>query len=162
MFVSFRPANGGFASSLVVGDYGSITDKTELTLSKSEQIYQWHIEELKSALSEIQDYRNSRKLIPARKVWQVGHLVHQLKDRMQDIGLEIDSLYDHLIRDLKVNRKWLEKAIILRRYIPRIEIIPRPLNWGQLEKGTRRKSIELLGDALGRVKDKGVSLDDVE
>jgi len=61
-----------------------------------------------------------------------------LKDSLEILGLQLDSMYKHLTRDLGVKKKWLEKVIILRRYIENEEIIPQSLNWGRCEKGTRK------------------------
>jgi hypothetical protein len=65
-----------------------------------------------------------------------------------EAALEIEDLYAHLVRDVGAKRKWLEKAIILRRYVPREDMIPADLNWGRIEKGTRRAAEKIFSDAL--------------
>jgi len=42
---------------------------------------------------------------------------------------------------LGVKKKWLEKAIIFRRYVDDKNAIPKNLNWGKCEKGTKIGSI---------------------
>jgi len=68
-------------------------------------------------------------------------------DALAELSLEIDDVYKHLVRDLGAKRKWLEKAIIFRRYLPTQDLIPQSLNWGRCEKGTRRVA-ERLRDGL--------------
>ena len=63
-----------------------------------------------------------------------------LNDNLSKIDLQIDNTYYHLVRDLGVNRKWLEKVVIFRRYIQQIELIPETAIWGSFEKGTRSES----------------------
>ena len=78
--------------------------------------------------------------MPARDVWKVGDVVFKLTEDLRSLALEVDDLYAHLTRDIGVKRKWLEKAIILRRYVPDRKAIPAQLNWGRIEKGTKRSA----------------------
>jgi hypothetical protein len=88
-------------------------------------------------IKEIQALRNNRKLLPAFKIWQLGNAIFELQHNLNKLFLQLDGLYDHLVRDLGVKRKWLEKVIIFRRYLPDENAIPQSLNWGRCEKGTR-------------------------
>lgn len=110
----------------------------EAVLRKATNIYEKSITRIRSMLVEIQAERDNRKPIAARKIWQIGHIIFELRDQLERLSLQLDSVYDHLVRDLGVRRKWLEKVIILRRHLPDKALIPKSLNWGCCEKGTRR------------------------
>ena len=115
----------------------------EILIQKATKIYKNSIAKLMSIIAEINKCKMDKKKVAARKVWLVGNEVYKLRDDLEGLGLQLDGVYDHLTRDLGAKKKWLEKAIILRRYIPEIELIPEALNWGKLEKGTRRKTERL-------------------
>ncbi len=121
----------------------SIKMKPEILLLKATKIYSSSINRINSVLMEIRKYRENRMPIPARLIWKIGDIIFMLRDDLKHIGLQLDGLYDHLTRDLKVKRKWLEKVIILRRYVSDKNLIPKSLNWGSLEKGTGRKAKKL-------------------
>ena len=137
-FVSFEPKNEQFIGLLSIeAALGAERDLEDL-LREATNIYKRYITRMRSVLVEIQVVRANRKLIPARKVWQIGDTIFQLRDELERQGLQLDGVYDHLTRDLGVKRKWLEKVIILRRYLSDKALIPKSLNWGRCEKGTRR------------------------
>ena len=137
-FVSFEPANGAFRAFLSMdaaldGD----TDPQDLA-REAVAVYQRQVGHLRAAVHQIDALRKTRRRVSARKVWQVGDLVFRLTRELADLELELDGLYDHLTRDVGVKRKWLEKAVILRRYVDDVSLIPQSLNWGRIEKGTAR------------------------
>lgn len=137
-FVSFEPARGKFVGFLSIeAAVGSERDP-EAVLAEATEVYGQSVAGMRSALGEIETARASGTLIPARKVWRLGHIIFGLTDELAELGLQMDGMYDHLTRDLAVKKKWLEKVVILRRYIPEEAMIPETLNWGRCEKGTRR------------------------
>ena len=115
----------------------------EATLRQAAEIYKRAIKRMRSLVVEIRRARADHKPIRARKMWDIGQAVFLLRDRLESLSLELDNLYDHLVRDLGVKRKWLEKAIIFRRYLPHKQLIPTSLRWGRCEKGTRRVALKL-------------------
>jgi hypothetical protein len=123
---------------LILGD-----DDPELKLKKAIEVYQRSIVKMRNLVKQIQNFRDNRKLLPARKVWQLGDAIFELQYDLNKLSLQLDGLYDHLVRDLGVKRKWLEKVIIFRRYLPNEDAIPQSLNWGRCEKGTRRVAEKL-------------------
>ncbi len=136
--MSFEPANGKFRGFLTMESVIASERNPEPILHRATKVYERAIARLRSLLVEIRASRANRKPIAARKIWQVGHTIFQLRDELGKLSLELDGVYNHLIRDLGVKRQWLEKAIILRRYLPQQTLIPTSLNWGRCEKGTRR------------------------
>jgi len=142
-FISFKPINDkfkGYLSIEVVFDGKKEPDKI---INKATKIYKKNVEKMISIVDFTKKLRANHTLVPARKIWQLGNIIFKLKDELELLDLEIDGIYDHLTRDLKVKKKWLEKVIIFRRYIPDVNIIPEALNWGRFEKGTRRKAERL-------------------
>lgn len=138
MFVSFQPLHGKFQGLLMMEDAITREKEPERVLRQAEQRYENAIQKMISIIDEIERVRASKKPLPARKIWDLGNDIFILRDNLEKLGLELDGLYAHLCRDLNVKRKWLEKAIILRRYLPKKTYIPKSLNWGRCEKGTRR------------------------
>jgi hypothetical protein len=142
-FISFEPNDERFRAFLSMEELISSNKDPELTLRKAVKIYENSIIKMRTFIKEIQNIRDNRKLLPARKVWQLGDAIFELQGNLNKLSLQLDGLYDHLVRDLDVKRKWLEKVIIFRRYLPDEKAIPQSLNWGRCEKGTRRAAEKL-------------------
>lgn len=137
-FVSFEPKDQGFIAFLSMEGLVSNGRNLELILQDAANLYRRSIMDMRLRIDELKVFRAARKKIPARKIWQIGNIIFELKDGLEKVSLELDNLYSHLVRDLNVKRKWLEKVIIFRRYLPKEKLIPKSLNWGACEKGTRR------------------------
>lgn len=142
-FVSFEPIDDSFRGYLSIEAALREEEKPELLLNKAEKIYEIKLKNMKSKIVAINTAKANHEPIPARNIWAIGDSIISLRNELSKIGLELDGVYDHLVRDLSVKKKWLEKLIILRRYLPNKALIPKSLNWGRLEKGTRRKAIKL-------------------
>lgn len=110
----------------------------ELLATDAAKLYELMLERMRSLVTEMAGLRAKRQLVPARTIWKLGDCIFELKNRLATLSLQLDDTYGHLSRDLIVKRKWLEKVIIFRRYVPSEELIPTSLNWGRCEKGTRR------------------------
>ena len=137
-FVSFEFKDGSFRPFVSLESFIGDNADWEVELQKASVIYEKAINTMRSIITEIENIRRSGLLTPARKVWQIGDSIFKLTEQLEDLSLQITNLYDHLVRDLNVKRKWLEKAIIFRRYLPKERFIPKDLNWGKCEKGTRK------------------------
>jgi hypothetical protein len=146
-FVAFEPKNGQFVALLAMEGLLSSQRDPELLLQEAAKVYERSTMRMTSLVAEIQACRAQRKLVPARKIWRLGDAIFELKSDLEELSLQIDGLYDHLVRDLGAKRKWLEKVIIFRRYLPDEALIPESLNWGRCEKGTR-KAAERLRNGL--------------
>jgi len=142
-FISFELVDKRFRAYLSMKEFILSDKDPELTIRKATKIYENSIIEMRTFIKEIQNFRNSRKLLPAYKVWQLGNAIFELQGNLSKLYLQLDGLYNHLVRDLGVKRKWLEKVIIFRRYLPDENAIPQSLNWGRCEKGTRRVAEKL-------------------
>lgn len=145
--VLFEPRNGAFIGFMSIEGLISIEGDPELVLRKAAKLYEHSIVMMRSLIAEMDAFRASRKPVPARKIWQLGNVIFEMREELERLSLQLDGFYDHLVRDLGVKRKWLEKVIIFRRYVPEEELIPQSLNWGRCEKGTR-KVAERLRDGL--------------
>lgn len=143
IFVSFLPEGNRFQACIPLRDFSSFDDPESVLLDASDA-YSTSILEMRNQLLQVQQYRAEKVPVPARLVWQMGEAIFVLVDTLRQLGLQIDGLYQHLCRDLGVSRKWLEKVVILRRYIPSEHLLPESLSWGQLEKGTRWKCLRLV------------------
>jgi len=147
-FVWFEPHDGQFRAFLTMEDIITGREDPEVLLNQVAELYERAITRMRSLVAEIQDMRTHRNLVPARKVWQVGDAIFILGKELEKFSIQVDGLYDHLVRDLGVKRKWLEKVVIFRRYLPEQEAIPDSLNWGRCEKGTRRIAEQIHGGML--------------
>jgi hypothetical protein len=141
--VSFKPHEEHFIAFLPMEQFLSKDRDPEPALKKAAQLYEYSIIEMRSVVAEINSFRNKRTSIPAKEIWEFGDLIFGLTRGLERLSFQLDGIYDHLVRDLGAKRKWLEKVIIFRRYIPDKYIIPESLNWGRFEKGTRRKAEKL-------------------
>ncbi len=139
-FVTFEPKDGTYQASMSIDGLLSMDGDHERLIAKAVKAYQRNVTKLQGLMSSIDAKREAKERVPAREVWSVGDAVFRLTRDLRSLSYELDDLYAHLERDLGVKRKWLEKAIILRRYVPERKTIPRGLNWGRIEKGTRRSA----------------------
>ena len=136
--ISFEPTEGKFSGFFPMAQFLGGNAPSQASVRKAVQLYRRFVQRAISLVAEIEYMRAERKLIPARTVWKLGDMIFAFRDGMSVLGFEIDGLYEHLVRDLGVKRKWVEKVVILRRYVPTQQMIPASLNWGRCEKGTRR------------------------
>lgn len=143
IFVSFEPRNGRFMAFLSIDGLLSIEEDPELLLGKAAAEYEQAIYQMRLIVQQVEEIRSHHVPVPARKVWEWGDAIFRLTHRLATLSLQLDQLYEHLSRDLGVKRKRLEKIVILRRYLPQKELIPELLNWGRLEKGTRKSAERL-------------------
>ena len=137
-FVSFEPTNAAFRAFLSMHAALDADSDPEGLAREAADVYVRLVGQMRSAVEEIHALRRTHTPVPARKIWELGDLVFQLKDRLAEQGLEMDGMYEHLTRELGVKRKWLEKVIIFRRYLSDVSAVPESLNWGRCEKGTAR------------------------
>lgn len=137
-FVSFEPVEAQFRGYLSMEAAIRSEREPEDLLREAAKIYARAIKRMNSIIVKVKSARANRKPISARKIWELGHVIFALRDDLENLGLQLDGVYDHLSRDLGAKRKWLEKVVILRRHVPEKTLIPKSLNWGRCEKGTRR------------------------
>lgn len=137
-FVSFEPKDGKFIAFMAMEMAIDLNTTAAEILNKASIIYSKSISTLQNQLKEINAARAAHKTIEALKIWSIGDLIFELKDSLEKLSLEVDGLYEHLVRDLGVKRKWLEKVVIFRRYISNSKRIPQSLTWGQCTNGTRK------------------------
>jgi len=138
IFVSVKKKNDEYKAYIDIGGFLSSNKNLETELKKVSTIYEDSIVKMSVVKKEIDEFRNNRYPLPARKVWELGDMIFELINNLHKLSFQIDGIYEHLERDLNAKRKWLEKVIIFRRYIPNESMIPKYLNWGKCEKGTRR------------------------
>lgn len=139
-FVSFNPSNGSFNGFLSIGVAFEVEDDPQILIKKAVGVYEKYIRKMRLMVEDLNEARLKHIPVPASKIWVFGNNIFMLKNELEYLGLQVDGLYEHLSRDLSVKRKWLEKVVILRRYIPSKNIIPRASKWGAFEKGTAKKA----------------------
>ncbi len=137
--ITFKRVGSGFTGLIPIGSFLSAEGDLHKKLQTASKAYGDALVEMRESLVAIQAFGKRRAHAPARLVWRLGNGVFALRQRLAQLSFEVDGLYDHLCRDLAMNRKWLEKVVILRRYVPRESLLPTSLTWGQIDKGTRRK-----------------------
>ena len=142
-FISFEPSSQTFRGFLSIHTALEGDSDPEALARDAAAVYQLLVGHMRSAVGGIDALRRTHTPVPARAVWQLGDLIFRLTRELADLHLQLDGVYEHLTRELGVKRKWLEKVIILRRYIDDVSVIPESLNWGRLEKGTARRAREL-------------------
>jgi hypothetical protein len=137
-FISFELHDGHFVAFLEMEAVINSEKDPELILRQAEKLYERSVAKMQTLIEEIQATKAKHRSISALKIWELGNAVFKLKDDLEKLSLQLDNVYAHLSRDLGVKRKWLEKVVIFRRYLPSKEFVPKSLNWGRCEKGTRR------------------------
>ena len=138
IFVTFEPGEDGFRASVPMGQLDALGKHPELALKEASNIYQDSVIRMRLLLAEMDVLKTKRSPIPARKVWELGDAVVTLTGDLGQKSMELDSLYDHLVRDLGMNEKRLGTVITFRRHLPKQEFIPEALGWSQCEKSARK------------------------
>ncbi len=142
-FITIEPKNTDYIAYLSMEDSLLIEKDPAIISEIAIIIYKDTVRNMASIINNMKEYKKERKPIPARLVWKFGDYIFKLKLMLEVIELQINGLYGHIVRDLKLKRKWLEKVVIFRRYLPKESLIPESINWGKFEKGTRRKAERL-------------------
>ena len=124
-------------------DFLSEEEDLETNLNKASYLYEQFLIQATEILAKIDHHRLKRIVLPAKLIWQLGDIIFGFVGDLEKINFQIDNLYEHMRQEFSVKRKWLEKVIILRRYISDEKHIPDKLSWGYFEKGTRRKAEEI-------------------
>lgn len=144
IFVAFGPEGSSFRPTAPIHSIEVLGGEANDILRRAAGEYRSSIKRMRSVLDRIEAIRKSGRRLPARLVWRLGNEVFLLVHNIRSRSMEIDDLYSHLVRDLGVKRKWLEKVLTFRRYIIEQKQIPDSLSWGSCEKGTARKA-KLIG-----------------
>jgi len=142
-FISFEPIGDQFMPYIAAEKVFDADGEPNILMQRALRVYINAIRKMTAKANEIESCRNNRKPVSARLVWSLGDLIFLLRNDLEKLGLQLDGVYDHVARDLRVKKKWLEKIIILRRYLPDRSLIPQTISWGRLEKGTKKKALLL-------------------
>ena len=138
IFVAFEPIEEGFRASVSMEQLDSLGPRPEAYLQKAAKTYRHHVEAMRHLLSEMDRQKAKRTPISARSVWELGDAVLHLLGELGQESLEVDSLYEHLSRDLPMNEKRLGTVVTFRRHLPSKDLIPESLGWSQCEKNARK------------------------
>jgi hypothetical protein len=156
IFVTIKATESGFKAFVALEYLASTRKDPELVLRQATQLYTRYVREMRSVVREVETYRVHHQSVPARTIWNLGDAIFRLRTRLKALSLQLDGVYEHLVRDLGVKRKWLEKVVTLRRYVSAQDAIPESLTWGRCEKGTRRVAESLQQRAMGSAPGKPV------
>ena len=148
-FVAFEPRGDGFIASAPLEQLDNLGARPEAVLQAAGAVYGRAVAEMRAQLSAMAELKAQRQPITAQKVWELGDTIFNLSGNLAQSSLEFDDLYGHLTRDLGVKRMWLEKVIILRRYINRKELLPVSLKWHQFYSAPKKTAQRLL-ESQGR------------
>ena len=148
ILITFEPSNDYFTGFVEIESISSLGKNPERIIDKGSKIYGSSLKKMRTLLANVKSVKKGkRRLVLAKDIWLLGDAIFELKSKLANESLELNDLYSHLVRDLQVKRKWLEKVIIFRRYVSKMTLIPKSVNWGRFEKGTKRVS-EMLGKRL--------------
>lgn len=146
--ITFEPNNDHFAGFVEIESISNFGKNPEKIIDKGSKIYGSSLKKMRTLLRNVKSVKKGKRHpVLAKDIWLLGNAIFELKSKLENESLELNDLYSHLVRDLQVKRKWLEKVIIFRRYVSKMSLIPKSVNWGRFEKGTKRTA-ELLGKGL--------------
>ena len=141
--IAVEPRDEGFVASVPLALLDRLGEKPEVALQTACDAYDRAVGLMRDVLEEIEQCKKQRTRIPARKMWELGDAVVNLGSEMEDGNMEIDSLNDHLVRDLGINAKRMGTFVTFRRHLPNGDVIPDSLGWSQCEKQARKVAEEL-------------------
>ena len=122
-FVTFKKEQGEYIAYTSIKHFFSSDRDIEAVLKEAAKLYERSVKQMQSVVAEINTTRNRHVLLPARNIWKLGNIIFELVESLKRLSLQIDGIYDHLVQDLNVKRKWLEKVIICSSGIYRRNMI---------------------------------------
>ncbi len=141
--IALEPRDEGFVSSVPISQLARLGDKPEVSLKVACDAYGRAIGAMREVLGDIDQLKSKRIPIPARKMWELGDAVVTLGVELEDCSMELDSINEHLVRDLGINAKRMGTIVTFRRHLPVKELIPESLGWSQCEKQARKVAEKL-------------------
>ena len=141
--VALEPRGGGYVASVSFGQLGRLGDDPDAALKVACDAYGRAVSTIRGVLADIEQLKQDRTPIPARKMWEMGDAVVNLGAEMEENSMEVASLNDHLVRDLALNVKRLGTIVTFRRHLPDQDYVPEGLGWSQCEKKARQVAQEL-------------------
>lgn len=141
--IALEPRDEGFVSSVPISQLARLGDKPEVSLNVACDAYGRAIGAMREVLGDIDQLKSKRIPIPARKMWELGDAVVTLGVELEDCSMELDSINEHLVRDLGINAKRMGTIVTFRRHLPEKELIPESLGWSQCEKQARKVAEKL-------------------
>jgi len=97
-FVSFKPRGCSFQGFLSIEAVAAGEQDLETTLRKATRVYELTIKRMRCMLAEIEHARANHQPVRARKMWDIGHAVFELRDKLQSLSLELDGVYGDTYR----------------------------------------------------------------
>ena len=141
--VALEPRGEGFVASIPLAQLERLGDRPDERLKVACDAYGRTVGIMREVLADIEQLKSKRTPIPARKMWELGDAVVNLGVELEGNSLEMESLNDHLVRDLGINAKRMGTIVTFRRHLPVQEMVPESLGWSQCEKQARKVAEEL-------------------
>ncbi|HHY34874.1 MAG TPA: hypothetical protein GX510_04465 [Firmicutes bacterium] len=132
----------GRGSSLFAAQVGAEGDLDDL-LSRAARLYGEYVEEIRSLIAQADQMKKDLVPVPASLGWRLGDAVFRLKDKLEEMLLEVDDLYSHLERDTGIAPAFLKGAVSFRRYLPDPARIPCDLTWNRCKRAPRRAALQI-------------------
>ncbi|MDE2780278.1 MAG: hypothetical protein OXI91_11470 [Chloroflexota bacterium] len=141
--IALEARGEGFIASVPLAQLERLGERPEECLQIACNAYRRAVEAMRDVQADIEQLKSKRTPIPARKMWELGDAVVNLCSELEEGSMELDSLNDHLVRDLGINAKRMGTIVTFRRHLPDKELIPETLGWSQCEKQARKVAEEL-------------------
>ena len=141
--IALEPRDEGFVASVPLAQLERLGERPEVCLQGACNAYGRTVEAMREVLADIEQLKSKRTPIPARKMWELGDAVVNLSSELEENSMELDSLNEHLVRDLGINAKRMGTIVTFRRHLTDKELIPETLGWSQCEKQARKVAEEL-------------------
>lgn len=80
---------------------------------------------------------------PLKDMWSLGNKIRSFINSLKKDGFYLNGLYEHLARDLQVNRNLLEKVVVFRSYFLNRSLIPNNMVWREIRDAPRKNAEKL-------------------
>ena len=142
--ITFELSQDGFIALVSIEDLISNNKTLDELLNWAAKIYTIAIKKLKILIKKKEKIKTEKILVPALLIWNFGDIIIKLVNKLLIKNLEIEDLYKHLERDLKVSRSTVANAVTFRRYISNRKILPLGLSWSSVKGKPKKFALELL------------------
>lgn len=137
-------SDGEAEESTLFGIRAGLERELDELLAAAARLYRYHVEEMRGLVRRISQMRRDRVPLPASFGWKIGDAVFRLKDKLEEMFLEVDDLYGHLERDTGIPRPFLKRAVSFRRYLPDPSYIPCDATWNGCSRSPRKAALEMM------------------
>jgi hypothetical protein len=136
--IKFLPWEDGFTAAIRLRDVFEAPESLQHMLDSLAACYEMRIRNMRLILEANRRRKRRGQPVLATSIWGLGNRIFLLMRDMKYAFVEVEDLYGHLERDLGLSRNAISRIVTLRRYVPRLDMLPPDLKWDTIAPSPKR------------------------